>query len=106
MDPLLRWMLVSADTFGNHCDGQHCGLKLATGKVKVFFYPPTHSWGRDSGCEMHLHMQGGFHPAGGSSFHTTFLRRSFAVKISGRVDTFASFLLLLHMLLWKYIFLI
>ena len=43
----LRWMLVFADTFGNRCDGQHCGLKLATGKVKVFFYPPTHSWGRD-----------------------------------------------------------
>ena len=29
---------------------------------------------------------------------------SFAVKMSGRVDTFASFLRLLHMLLWKNIF--
>ena len=55
---------------------------------------------------MHLHMQCGFHPAGGSSFHTTFSTASFAVKISGRVVAFASFLLLLHMLLWKYIFLI
>ena len=41
---------------------------------------------------MHLHMQCGFHPAGGSSFHTTFSTASFAVKISGRVVAFASFL--------------
>ena len=53
---------------------------------------------------MHLHMQDGFHPADGSSFHTTFITASFAVKISGRVDAFASFLRLLHMLLWKNIF--
>ena len=36
-------MLGFANTLENHCSGQHCGLELATGEVKVFSFthPPT-----------------------------------------------------------------
>ena len=101
---LLCWMLGFANTLENHCSGQHCGLELATGEVKVFLLPTHPLLGARLRVRNASSYAGWLSPCRWLLFSHNLYTASFAVKMSGRIDAFASFLRLLHMLLWMNIF--